>query len=862
MVVHPLLLFPRPDLVKRQTLPLPIIQVHKPSLVRQTERLSPKFQQLQRTINARRVSVRSTTTGIEPEMVLVIEVIGDIVNFSNAVKRIPGLEWMGEIEDNSISPDDDFYNEADREKPLNGRLYLVMTNHEALDQMISLWRRYQEDPNMKFDYGFAKFRDVFLQLKDIRYWNEKDRLEESGIWDIWTRELQYDPSRRVRFETELWYRNSSQSQQASAERVKKIIEELDGRIINQSVIPEIVYHSLLADLPIHSIQEIVNHRDTKLIECENVMFFRPVGQMAAGRNAVEGDLTDISNVELQRVPTPSGDPIIAVLDGLPLENHRLLANRINVDDPDNWEDDYPASERLHGTAMLSLICHGDLNDGIHPLPRPVYIRPILKYDPEFHDEIMPDTEQLGVDLIYRAVRRIFEGEGDEGPSAPSVKIINLSIGYSNRQFLNTVSPLARLLDWLSERYNVLFVISAGNHLSSIETGMSRDAFNQLSPEEIEKIVVRALYSDSRNRRILSPAESINGLSIGSLHQDTAQIDPADTSRINLINSLLPSPISSFGKGYRRSVKPDCVYPGGRLLFDPPLPSVREVCLEGNLTKNAPGNKVATPGNVAGDLNKTFFDCGTSNAAALISRSANFYYDTLLEVFRDQGSEGLDYEPYLTPLIKSMIIHGCSWGEIESHISSIFDETDTNRIKNYVTRWCGYGIPDLNKSLYCTDQRVSLLGFGELLNNQAHVYHLPLPPSLTGTREKRKLTITLGWLSQINANSQKYRTASLWFDVNLDSLGVRRTDVDRHTVKRGTIQHEVFEGERILSENDPLEIRVNCRDDAGKIQSPVKYGLALSLEVAEGIELPIYNEIRTLISMRIPIPSESNNTQIS
>jgi hypothetical protein len=97
MVVHPLLLFPRPDLVKRQTLNPPIIHIHKPSVVRQTERLSPKFQQLQRAINARRVSIRSTTTGIEPEMVLVIEVIGDIVKFSNAVKRIPGLEWMGEL---------------------------------------------------------------------------------------------------------------------------------------------------------------------------------------------------------------------------------------------------------------------------------------------------------------------------------------------------------------------------------------------------------------------------------------------------------------------------------------------------------------------------------------------------------------------------------------------------------------------------------------------------------------------------------------------------------------------------------------------------------------------------------------------
>jgi len=65
-----------------------------------------------------------------------------------------------------------------------------MTNQRALDEMLSLWRRYQENPTMQFPRGFGKFRDVFLRLKNIgiytksiRRWDVRDRLLETGVTD-------------------------------------------------------------------------------------------------------------------------------------------------------------------------------------------------------------------------------------------------------------------------------------------------------------------------------------------------------------------------------------------------------------------------------------------------------------------------------------------------------------------------------------------------------------------------------------------------------------------------------------------------------------------------------------------------------
>jgi hypothetical protein len=175
MPERPLLLFPTPEIADRSKGHGFPNFIHRPSHNRQGQRLSPKFDQLQNEFNARRVELQNTAAGADPEQVLVIETVGNIENFANAVKLIPGLNWMGEIETDEIEPDVDFYDENDDTKELSGRLYLVMSNQQALNQMLSLWRRYQSNSNMIFERGLTRFRDVFLIIKDISRWGVKER---------------------------------------------------------------------------------------------------------------------------------------------------------------------------------------------------------------------------------------------------------------------------------------------------------------------------------------------------------------------------------------------------------------------------------------------------------------------------------------------------------------------------------------------------------------------------------------------------------------------------------------------------------------------------------------------------------------
>src|SRR5207302_2200555 len=105
-------------------------------------------------------------------------------------------------------------------------------------------------------------------------------------------------------------------------------------------------------------------------------------------------------------------PLVALLDGFPVANHQLLAGNVEIDDPDDLEARYVTnSSRLHGTSMASLIIHGDTNVASPPLKRRIHVRPVLCCDEFGSAEHFP-REQLVVDIIYRAVIRMFERKPD------------------------------------------------------------------------------------------------------------------------------------------------------------------------------------------------------------------------------------------------------------------------------------------------------------------------------------------------------------------------------------------------------------------------------------------------------------------
>ena len=409
------------------------------------------------------------------------------------------------------------------------------------------------------------------------------------------------------------------------------------------------------------------------------------------------------------------------------------------------------------------------------------------------------------------------------------------------------------------KYNVLICVSAGNHSGPIELDVERSSFANLSLHKREEEIFKSLYRDLRLRRILSPADSINAVTIGAWHHDFGQVTPGRSHRFNPhITELLPSPITGLGCGFRNSTKPDILFPGGRQFYTERLGNTHtNAILEVDRATIAPGILAASPPN-SGPLqfNKEKHSRGTSNATALGTRCAAFLHDQLMELRSEPGGEVLTDE-YIAVLLKGMLVHTAAWGATYDHLRSLLKpaEMSEEKFRRIAARFLGFGFVMPIQSLVGSDHRATMLGCGSLLDGSAHEYRIPLPPSLSGVRGLRRVVVTLAWLAPIHPRHRNYRGAALWFEVEKDKLATSREDTQWQSVRNGTVQHEVFEGQQAtaFAEEETMVIKVNCRADADKLTTSTRYGLLVSIEAADELGIPVYEEIAARIRPSVAVP---------
>lgn len=862
MAERPLLILPEPATAARAKKggggggPAPL------GHARQQQRLGPRLNELEAAFEAKRLAIQTTAAGLVPEDVLVLETAGTVDEFFKAASKIDGLEFLTEYDEDDIPPNDDFFVKTKgTRKGYRGRVYLMLANQQAFRQLVNLWNTWQRGE--AFQHKLTKWRDVFALLRDIRPWSIRDRLEETGVLDDWRDRLKWGHE-NIPCEIELWFRANEEQRAASSTAVRARVKELGGEIVSEATVPEIHYHGLAVRLPITAVQYLLDEgrrQSVALVQAEQIQFFRASGQMA-GRITVD-DVPPILNLPDEPLPDPEAPPVVALLDGLPLQSHRTLAGRLSVDDPDDFAADYEARFRLHGTAMASLIVWGDLHTPGEPIPQRLYVRPIMQplSQPGWDD--LPPEERVSeglliVDLIHRAVRRMFEGEGNIPATAPNVAVINLSIGIADRPFEGTMSPLARLLDWLSWRYKVLFLVSAGNHGRAVNLDRPWSEVSTSSADVLQQHVVKAIAADARHRRLLSPAEGMNVLTVGATHEDgdTATLRP---NWVDPAASGFPSPINAQGQGYKRSVKPDVLAPGGRVaLVKPMLDAATELALP--RVAYGPGQLVATPGRTAGDVSATVRNRGTSNATAIMSRAAAFLVPILAELRESESGDALDRVAE-SLWLKVLLVHGARWGRAgEAYQEILKTPVNSNKLAEYLTRLLGFGRVDLDAVRECTATRVTALAGGTLAVDAGAEHRFPLPPSLSGKRGWRRLVVTLTWLTPIHPLSHRWRRAHVWFSSPQSKLSVgsnkhlERRGADWQAVQRGTVQHEVFEGQKAAAfvDGDEIVIHVSCREDAAVLANAVPYALAVTLEVDEAIGIDIYSEVRQRVQNKLRV----------
>ena len=751
-----------------------------------------------------------------------------------------------------------------KDKRLKGRFFLSFSNEQGMNELLALRKRWEKGERLPL--GKTKWRDVFDQIKRIRRWGTEETLRETGMIDRWHDLLDpIDPAQEIHFQIELFYRRNSAKRKLNETTIVALLSEVGGQTLSSFIdMPDISFHAVKAKLPADKVRQLLasldslnTETDIQLFKFPGIMYFRPTGQSMA----VSGD--EVSEPGEFPEGSPEFPPVAAILDGAPNLLHEALKDRLLFDDPDNLANKYQPGEKRHGTAMASLVVHGELDGLCTPLTHKVYHLPIMQPDPKArsfgrHGEHFPD-EVFFEDRIERAVRRMFMGEGSVPAQAPGIKIINLSIGDSERPFIHTPSPWARLLDWLSWKYRVLFCVSAGNFSGNIDVGIPHSEFSALSDEQKIPYVLKCIEQQLSERRLLSPAESLNALTVGAMHADesgTYMLGP----RIDLLPiSGLFSPISRFGYGFRRSIKPEILFSGGRQLYmTPPIDSDQQYKLP-ETSFGRPGQKVAYDSPQQGQTSGYVYQHGTSNATALATRGGARIYEVLAQLQEEYGEDVPDN--LTSVLIKALLVHGAQHDDqAEGALESLKTQKNSRRFKEVMARYIGYGAVNIERVLACTEQRGTIIGCGEIKENQVHEYRFPLPLGLSSSQEWRRMVVTLAWFSPINSAHRNLREAKLelqpagkWDETELK---LSRQEADHNQVLRGTVQHEILEGESQISaykEDGHILLHVTCKADATeKLDDVIPYGLAVTLEVAEGVAIPIYQQIRARIRPQVAV----------
>lgn len=796
---------------------------------RQTGAFGPKFTRLAEIL-ARgdgALELRADPAGLAPERLLVFEVRGAVSAFAASIRQVGGLELVDEEELESDEED---------KQPV---AYLLVPDMVALRSLESLWRRWQAGQLVR---GETPWATVFEHLRDLRAWGPDDRVQPS---DRTVLSAILDGQRDndlIRLEIELVFRANEAAARRSEEEATQALVARGGLVLSRCRLPDISYHAVLADIPAWAVREIIERQIEGIAGLDAVMYIRPQSEATT----VEiGDPEDSPQVGEQIEEL--GEPILAVLDGVPVSGHRRLAAHIDLDDPFDLEPDALVASRAHGTAMASLVIHGDLNRGEASLPRKIHMIPVLGND----DAFPPD--RLIVDIIYLAVTRLRE-------QRPGIVIVNLSLGNRYRPFHNHLSPWARLLDRLAYRFGLLFVVSAGNQV--LPFGMpgyatSRD-YEAADAASRARSMVATLHGVMADRRLLSPAETVNGITVAAGNIDA--VGPADRALARALIDPFPAhvaanPSSSLGPGFARSVKPDILMPGAKEHMTC-VGNHSHIDVRPAGASRGAGLKVAAPPR-AGRENLDGYSNGTSAAAALASRTCHRIHDALETAY---GEAFLRIPPVQRAvLLKALLVHPAQWPqETAELIKSTLGPTgrgQASKQKDNIRRFLGYGYVDADDALACAADRATFFTTGVLRADRIATIDVPVPVAIGGKARPHNLSATVAWFSPVVPGRKSYRSCRLKIltpaELNALAVSAERWHPDENQSNRGTVSSRRWSGANapVVMPNMTIPLVVQRDPDQGApVDEAIPFGLAVTISMPG--EIGIYDEVRARLALPV------------
>lgn len=505
----------------------------------------------------------------------------------------------------------------------------------------------------------------------------------------------------------------------------------------------------------------------------------------------------------------------------------------------------------HGTAMAGLVAYGDLQNALESSDF-IELSHVLE-----SSKILPPPPGMNEPELWGAFTK--QGVLRAEIQAPERKrIICMAITAADTRDEGAPSSwsgaLDQMISGIEDGSKRLFLVSTGNYTCSFQ-----DLTNY--PD--------SLITDS----VHDPAQAWNAVSVGAYTDLTVMNDPSLNNFKPLASSgeISPFTTTSFVWDKKWPIKPEVVFEGGNIAIEEGS-GFPTVCDDLSLltTNSQPHISQFTSFNM------------TSAATA---QAANFAAKIQTE-----------YPHYWPETIRALMVHSAEWTE---GMMNQFAEDNVNKKYGRILRAVGYGVPSIDRALYCARNSLTLVSQAEIQpyeeaygnsgkkrkTKDMHFYNLPWP---TGVLEEMghievEMRITLSYYIEPGPGKigwkDRYRYPShlLRFEVNApseteemflkrinaameddddDSLASSSTSrfwvIGSQNRDKGSIHSDIWKGtaaELAASNLIAVSPRIGwwkSREYLGRINSKTRYSLIVSIKTPQqdvDIYTPVANKIK-------------------
>jgi len=375
--------------------------------------------------------------------------------------------------------------------------------------------------------------------------------------------------------------------------------------------------------------------------------------------------------------------------------------------------------------------------------------------------------------------------------------------------------------------------------------------------------------------IHDPAQSWNTLTVGAYTELTTLTDPDLEGYSHLAGENQLSPFSTSSRLWENKwpIKPDVVFEGGNVAVD--HSGMWTVCDDLSLisTHYKPLQRLFEPFNM------------TSAATA---QAAHFAAQIQAE-----------YPDYWPETIRGLIVHSANWPE--ALFSQFVQNSNVKREIGNLLRIVGYGVPNIEKALYCARNNLTLIAEAEIQpfikergkspkSNEMHLYRLPWPSEvlqeLGGTEVKMRITLSyfiepgpgeIGWKDRYRYPSHGFRfainspTESEYEFIRRINTAVRDEEhgkpdtespsdhwlIGSKNRNKGSIHSDIWEGTAVqLASSNLIAVFPSIgwwkeRSHLGKVNNRTRYSLIVSIETQKQ-DIDIYTPVAIQVEQQIPI----------